>query len=143
MGGGRSDTSIKSFRGPIGLSILITALTLAGVGIAWEWLFQRTSESSAIDEFARTDRISGRAILEPFIVDELLTGDKGAHDRLVQAGNALINGGGAIHVTVWAEDGTLLWSDIPKLTGHLTDIDGENEDAAHAIDFDAEEHALL
>ncbi|HEX3090604.1 MAG TPA: histidine kinase [Ilumatobacteraceae bacterium] len=143
MGGGRSDTSIKSLRGPIGLSILITALTLAGVGIAWEWLFQRTSESSAIDEFARTDRISGRAILEPFIVDELLTGDKGAHDRLVQAGNALINGGGAVHVTVWAEDGTLLWSDIPKLTGHLTDIDGENEEAEHAINFDAEEHALL
>jgi hypothetical protein len=61
MDGGRGDTSIKSLRGPIGLSILITALTLAGVGITWEWLFQRTSESSAIDEFARTARVSGRS----------------------------------------------------------------------------------
>ena len=141
MGGGRSDTSIKSLRGPIGLSILITALTLAGVGITWEWLFQRTSESSAIDEFARTDTVSGRAVLEPFIVDEVLQGDEGAIDRLASAGASLIRDGGAVHVTVWAEDGTLLWSDIDELAGHSADVQADEQQ--HAINFDAEEHALL
>ena len=141
MGVGRGDTSIKSLRGPIGLSILITALTLAGVGLTWEWLFQRTSESSAIDEFARTDTVSGRAALEPFIVDEVLQGDEQAIERLASAGSSLIRDGGAVHVTVWAEDGTLLWSDIAELAGHAIDVD--SEERAHAINFDAEEHALL
>jgi two-component system, NarL family, sensor kinase len=141
MSVGRGDTKLKSLRGPIGLSILITALTLAGVGITWEWLFQRTSESSAIDQFARTDRESGRAVLEPFLVDEVLAGDKQAHDRLAQAGTSLIRDGGAVHVTVWAEDGTLLWSDIAQLAGHSSDVNAEEQ--AHAINFDAEEHALL
>jgi two-component system, NarL family, sensor kinase len=140
MGGGRGDTSIKSLRAPIGLSILITALTLAGVGITWEWLFQRTSESSAIDEFARTDTVSGRAVLEPYIVDEVLRGDEEAIARLASAGASLIRDGGAVHVTVWSEDGTLLWSDIEELVGHVSDVNSEQQ---HAINFDAEEHALL
>ena len=112
---------------PIGLSILITVLTLAGVGIAWEWLFQRTSERSAIEEFARTDKISGRSVLEPFISDEVLAGDPQALDRLAAAGTSLIRDGGAVHISVWSQDGELLWSDIAGLAGHEIDIDPRSE----------------
>jgi signal transduction histidine kinase len=141
MGAGRGDANLKSLRGPIGLSVLITALTLAGVGITWEWLFQRTSQSSAIDEFARTDKISGRAVLEPFIVDEVLAGDPAATKRLASAGTSLIRDGGAVHVSVWSETGRLLWSDIAELAGHEIDVNAVEQ--AHVINFDAEEHALL
>ena len=132
---------MKSLRGPIGLSILITVLTLAGVGIAWEWLFQRTSERSAIEEFARTDKISGRSVLEPFISDEVLAGDPQALDRLAAAGTSLIRDGGAVHISVWSQDGELLWSDIGGLDGHEIAVDPEIR--THAIQFDGDERSLL
>ncbi|MEP7112011.1 MAG: histidine kinase [Ilumatobacteraceae bacterium] len=141
MGGRRGDVGLRSLRGPIGLSILITALTLAGVGVTWEWLFQRTSERSAINEFARTDKISGRSVLEPFINDEVLAGEPAAMERLAKAGNSLIDDGGAVHISVWSEEGTLVWSDIAGLAGHANDVDIEVR--THAIQFDAEERALL
>ncbi len=137
MGLGRGDGNLKSLRGPIGLSILITALTLAGVGITWEWLFQRTSDRSAIQEFGRTHTVGARAVLNPFTVD----GEPQALERLSSATNSLIREGGAVHVSAWSEAGKLLWSDLHDVVGHETEIGAE--DLSHEIDFDAEERALL
>lgn len=128
-------------RGPIGLSILITALTLTGVGITWEWLFQRTSDRSAIQEFGRSHTVGARAVLSPFIVDAVLDGETQALDRLSVAADSLIREGGALHVSVWSEAGRLLWSDLHDVVGHESEIGAE--DLSHEIDFDAEERALL
>ena len=62
-------------------------------------------------------------------------------DRLSTAATSLIRDGGAVHVSVWSQDGTLLWSDIAALEGH--EIEPNDEVRTHAVQFDAEERSLL
>ncbi|MEP7113777.1 MAG: ATP-binding protein, partial [Ilumatobacteraceae bacterium] len=108
---------LRSLRGAVGATIVFTALTLIGLGIGWLWLFQRTSQSSAVQDAGRYGQLSGSAALAPFITDELLTGSQEAIDRVAIAGQALINEGGASHVKVWSVEGKVLWADEERLIG--------------------------
>ncbi|MEY2400609.1 MAG: two-component system, NarL family, sensor kinase [Ilumatobacteraceae bacterium] len=108
---------LRSLRGAVGATILFTALTLVGLGIGWAWLFQRTSQHSAVDDAGRYGSLSGRAALAPFITDDLLTGSPEAIQQVSIAGKALISEGGASHVKVWSVAGKVLWSDEADLIG--------------------------
>ena len=68
-------------------------LTLIGLGIGWVWMFQRTSENSAVKDAGQYGMLSGRAALAPFITDDLLTGSKEAIDNVAIAGKALMTEG--------------------------------------------------
>ena len=108
---------LRSLRGAVGATIVFTALTLVGLGIGWAWLFQRTSQSSAVEDAGRYGALSGRAALAPFITDDLLTGSAKAIDQVSIAGEALIREGGAKHVKVWSVAGKVLWADESQLIG--------------------------
>ena len=108
---------LRSLRGAVGATIVFTALTLIGLGIGWAWLFQRTSQSSAVEDAGRYGALSGRAALAPFITDDLLTGSKEALQQVSIAGQALIREGGATHVKVWSVAGKVLGSDETELIG--------------------------
>jgi two-component system, NarL family, sensor kinase len=108
---------LRSLRGAVGATIAFTALTLVGLGIGWAWLFQRTSQNSAVQDAGRYGALSGRAALAPFITDALLTGDKEALHNVATAAKALINEGGASHVKIWSVEGRVLWADEPQLIG--------------------------
>src|ERR1043165_5051488 len=110
-------TALGRVRGAVGVTIVFTALTLIGVGIGWAWLFQRTSQHSAVKDAGRYGELSGRAALAPFITDDLITGKKEALDKVAIAGRALISEGGAVHVKIWSVDGRVLWSDEAALIG--------------------------
>ena len=77
---------LSSLRGAVGATVAFTALSLIGLGVGWAWLFQRTSQSSAVHDAGRYGALSGKAALAPFITDDLLTGSKGAIDRVAIAG---------------------------------------------------------
>ncbi len=108
---------LRSLRGAVGATIAFTALTVVGLGIGWAWLFQRTSQSSAVKDAGRYGMLSGRAALAPFITDDLLTGSKEAIDKVAIAGKALMAEGGASHVKVWSAEGRVLWADETELIG--------------------------
>lgn len=108
---------LRSLRGAVGATIIFTAVTLLGLGIGWAWLFQRTSQSTAVEDAGHYGELSGRAALAPFITDDLLTGSKEALARVAIAGEALISEGGAAHVKIWSVDGKVLWSDETALIG--------------------------
>ena len=108
---------LRSLRGAVGATVIFTALTIVGLGIGWTWLFQRTSQNSAIEDAGQYGALSGRAALAPFITDALLTGDKAALDSVAIAGKALMTQGGASHVKVWSVEGRVLWADEPDLIG--------------------------
>ncbi len=119
---------LRSLRGAVGATLLFTALTLLGLGIGWAWLFQRTSQSSAVEDAGRYGELSGRAALAPFITDDLLTGSKEALDKVRIAGEALINEGGAAHVKVWSVEGEVLWSDEPALIGRTFEFEEDEKE---------------
>jgi len=119
---------VRSLRGAVGATIVFTALSIIGLSLGWLWLFQRTSQSSAIRDAARYGSLSGKAALAPFITDRLLTGDKDAVEKVATAGRALITVGGAAHVKIWSVAGEVLWSDETELIGKTFAFeDGERE----------------
>ena len=61
--------------------------------------------------------LSGQAALAPFLIDDLLAGDKEALANVAIAGQALIDKGGAAHVKIWSIDGRVVWSDETELIG--------------------------
>lgn len=119
---------LRSLRGAVGATILFTALTLLGLGIGWAWLFQRTSQSSAVEDAGRYGELSGRAALAPFITDELLTGSTEALDKVAIAGRALITEGGASHVKIWSAEGRVLWADEAALIGRTFEFEEDEKE---------------
>ncbi len=118
---------LRSLRGAVGATIVFTVLTLIGVGIGWAWMFQRTSESSAVKDAGQYGMLSGRAALAPFITDDLLTGSKEAIDNVAIAGKALMTEGGATHVKVWSVDGKVLWADEERLIGQTFEFEEDEK----------------
>ena len=108
---------LRSLRGALGATIVFTALTLIGLGIGWAWLFQRTSQSSAVRDAGQYGALSGQAALAPYMTDDLLAGDKEALANVATAGQALIDAGGAAHVKIWSVEGRVVWSDETELIG--------------------------
>ena len=119
---------LRSLRGAVGATILFTALTLLGLGIGWAWLFERTSQSSAVVDAGRYGELSGRAALAPFITDDLLTGSQEAIDKVAIAGQALIAEGGAAHVKIWSAEGKVLWADEPDLIGRTFEFEEDEKE---------------
>ena len=114
---------LRSLRGAVGATVVFTALSLIGLGIGWAWLFQRTSQNSAVTDAGRYGALSGRAALAPFITDDLLTGSEEALDKVAIAGRALIHAGGASHVKIWSVAGRILWADEDQLIGRTFAFD--------------------
>ena len=112
-------------RGSIGVTVVGTVLILAGLVVAWEWLFQKTSEEFAIHEVGRTGELSGRSALDPFITDEVVAGDPAAVERLAVAGTSLVREGGVVHVEIWSSTGKLLWANTPSLMGIVVELEAE------------------
>ena len=108
---------LRSLRGAVGATIIFTALTVAVLAVGWAWLFERTSQRSAVEDAGRYGQLSGSAALAPFITDDLLTGSKEALSKVAIAGEALIKEGHASHVKVWSVQGKVLWADEPGLIG--------------------------
>ena len=118
---------LRSLRGAVGATIVFTVLTLIGLGIGWVWMFQRTSENSAVKDAGQYGMLSGRAALAPFITDDLLTGSQEAIDNVAIAGKALMTEGGATHVKVWSVDGKVLWADEEELIGQTFEFEEDEK----------------
>jgi two-component system, NarL family, sensor kinase len=140
---------LGSLRGAVGATIAFTAVTLIGLGIGWAWLFNRTSEKSAVQDAGRYGALSGRAALAPFITDDLLLGKPDALASMDIAGTALIQEGGAAHVKVWSKDARVLWADEQLLIGRTFQFDpdekaliGTQEVLANLSSLNKDENAL-
>jgi signal transduction histidine kinase len=118
---------LRSLRGAVGATLVFTLLTLIGLGIGWAWMFQRTSENSAVKDAGQYGMLSGRAALAPFITDDLLTGSKEAIDNVAIAGKALMTEGRATHVKIWSVAGKVLWADEEKLIGQTFEFEDDEK----------------
>lgn len=127
MGSERQDEAVRlgALRVPMIVAIVLTLLAVAGLGLAWEWLFRRTSERSAIEETGRSATDTGRAVLDPFITDDLIAGRKDALDKLAIAGLSLIHDRGAVHVEIWSKDEKVVWADQTAVIGHSFQLETE------------------
>jgi signal transduction histidine kinase len=117
---------------PISVGSLVARFAIAGlvalvfVGAFTAFASRRIGTQQAIDEAKRVAFVSSVGIVTPLLGDDLLTMDREALDRIDAAVRSSVLRGSLVRVKIWAEDGTILYSDEPRLIGEKFQI-GEDE----------------
>ena len=87
---------------------------------------RRIGTEQAIDEAKRVAFGQLGGIVTPLLDDDLLTMDREALDRIDAAVRSSVLRGSLVRVKIWAEDGTILYSDEPRLIGEKFEL-GDDE----------------
>lgn len=117
------------------VSRLVARFTLAGVvavailvvGLAW--VSRRAGTAQAIDEAERVTRIIAHGVVEPALTDEMLTFESDALEPLDEVVRSAVLQGSLVRVKLWARDGTIVYSDEPRLIGQVFELDAEHQAA--------------
>jgi two-component system NarL family sensor kinase len=87
------------------------------------------AESQAVGDAASRTRLVATAVVQPVVTDGLATGDEAARLAVAEAVAQLDENGaalsGVVRVKVWAADGTIVYSDEPRLIGERFEFDEE------------------
>jgi two-component system, NarL family, sensor kinase len=97
-----------------GLAGLIAALVLALASVA---ILRRTGTKEATNDAKRVTNLVGMGIVEPQVTDALLRGDERAIARVDRAVRAHVLKDPVVRVKIWAPNGTIVYSDEPRLIG--------------------------
>ncbi len=92
-------------------------LALLFVGAFTAFASRRVGTEQAIDEAKRVAYISSVGLVAPVLSDDLLTMDADALDRVDRVVREEVIGGSLVRVKIWSEDGTIVYSDEPRLIG--------------------------
>jgi two-component system, NarL family, sensor kinase len=130
-GGG---TSVAAALTQFGVAGVIAALLL---GLAAVEVLRRTGTREAIDDAKRVTRIVGTGIVEPQLADSLARGDRRAVARVDRVVRSQVLRDPVVRVKIWAPDGTIVYSDEPRLVGkrfplgddELTSLRGQGVEA--------------
>src|SRR4051812_8033163 len=97
--------------------------------------------SVAIDEAERDTRqrvvVEGQ-LVETALSDGILHGDQRAHDALEKLVQEKILGDSVVRVKLWAQDGTILYSDEPEIIGQKFELGDEEAELFENGGADAE-----
>lgn len=92
--------------------LVLVVLTVAGVLI-----LRQVSTDAATRQARDLALLAGQGIVEPALQDGLLTGDPAALEDVGLAVEERVLGERIVRVKLWSEDGRILYSDEPRLTG--------------------------
>ncbi len=104
-------------------SIALLAVVAGTIVIA-----ERVTRGEMLRHAQRTTADVARTIITPLANEDLRDGDPGTVARLDDVMKARMKDGSLLRVKVWSEDGTVLWSDDPRLIGRRFEL--EPQDAA-------------
>jgi signal transduction histidine kinase len=117
---------------PISVGSLVARFAIAGlvalvfVGAFTAFASRRVGTQQAIDEAKRVAFVSSVGIVTPVLDDDLLTMDREALDRIDAVVRSSVLRGSLVRVKIWTEDGTIVYSDEPRLIGERFEL-GEDE----------------
>lgn len=113
----------------VGQFALIGVIALAIVGLATAIASRRVGEREAIAE-ARTSTLTKvQGSVEPMITDEFVNGGRTTIAQLDDLVRADVVDGDLVRVKIWRDDGTILYSDEPRLIGSRYTL-GDDEQSA-------------
>lgn len=108
---------------------LVGAAALAIVALALSVASRRVGEREAIVEARSEALVKAQGLVEPVIQDGLLDGDPDAIDALDDVIQDDVLSDTLVRVKVWSEDGTVLYSDEPRLIGSTYGLSEEDREA--------------
>ena len=84
---------------------------------------RRVGTEQAIDEAKRVAFVSVSGSSRPLLDDDVVSMDRAALDRVDAAVRDFVLQGSLVRVKIWSEDGTIVYSDEPRLIGQRYDLD--------------------
>ena len=117
------------------LASLAAVLLLAAVGLTVQ---RRLATDDAINDAKTLTTLTGHGIVGPSINDALLRGDPAAIAGLDRIVRERVLSAQVVRVKVWSPDGTILYSDEPRLIGANYPLSEEDREALVTGATDAE-----
>ena len=104
-------------KGPLLRFAVSGLLALAVVGLAGLGVLRQVGQREAIRDSSERAELGGHGIMEPALDNGLLVRDPAVLAKLDQLVQERLLRGGVIRVKLWAPDGTILYSDEPRIIG--------------------------
>lgn len=111
---------------PVGQFVLLGLAALAIVGMAVFIASRRIGQREATTDARSRGLAIGQAVVEPALTDGVLTRDPTALAAIDKVVRTQVLSKDLVRVKIWAADGTILYSDEPRLIGHRYDL-GDDE----------------
>jgi signal transduction histidine kinase len=118
--------------------MLVGAAALAIVAVALSVASQRVGQREAIVDTRSEALVKARGLVEPTLADGLLEGDPAAVQALDDIVTSDVLTSSLVRVKVWSEDGTILYSDEPRLIGSTYELGDDDREALESGYVDAE-----
>ena len=127
---------------------MLTSLgAIVVLAVAAVYLQQRIGERAAIRTARESAALISRGIVEPVLTERMLAGtDRAALDRIIRT---RVLDGTNVRVKIWSPDGTILYSDEPRLIGQRFPLERDETEvlatggtAAGISDLSAPENRL-
>ena len=114
---------VRARAGPVSVGSLVARFAVAGlVALVFVVAFTtfaslRVGTEQAIDEAKQVAYVSSVGLVAPVLGDDLLTMDRTALDRVDAVVREHVLRGSLVRVKIWSSDGTIVYSDEPRLIG--------------------------
>lgn len=118
--------------------MLVGAAALAIVALALSVASRRIGEREAIVEARSEALVKAQGLVEPALAEGLLDGDPDAIAGLDEVVRSDVISDSLVRVKVWSEDGTILYSDEPRVIGSTYDLGPDEQEAIEAGVVEAE-----
>jgi len=118
----------------------VLALVILAAGTVY--VGSRIAEDQALSEARNVAKLLAQRVAAPLVTDAYRQGDPQARRRLDSAMRERIRDGSIVHIKLWDPNGTVLWSDEPKLIGHAYPIEEEDQKLFGTTDATADVSTL-
>jgi signal transduction histidine kinase len=101
-------------------------LVLAVVAVGGSYASRNVAEREAVTDAATMTDLFAESTVQPALDDALLAGDKTAFDKLDKVVRDHVIGPSVVRVKIWEPDGTVVYSDEPRVVGSKFEL-GDDE----------------
>jgi two-component system NarL family sensor kinase len=112
-------------RSPIARFTVASLLAMIVIGLATAAVSRRTGTSEAIRDAKEVTAFAGRGVVEPNLTLGVVDGDPRALRRFDALVRRRVLRDGIVRVKIWSRDGTVVYSDEPRLIGARYPLDGD------------------
>ena len=128
---GSSAPRVAPIRRPRVIASVITAavLVITAIAILAIVIAQQLAQAETVNDAARTTDLLADLVVQPALVDGLLTGDQAAVASMDSAVRAKVLGPSLVRVKIWTQQGTIVYSDEPALIDETYALDADELEA--------------
>src|SRR5690348_6352924 len=107
----------------VGALVVLVVVSILGVFAA-----RNLAERQAVNDAANTADLLSEAVVQPALQNAIVDRDPAATAALADALQDYLSTSTLVRVKLWATDGTILWSDEPRLIGEKFALDPEEQE---------------